>query len=58
MRRISAFDPASLRIQIAAEVATSAGQSGLDRCAQFAVAAARLAVQDAGLDMANRPAGG
>lgn len=61
VRRISAFDPGLFRTQIAAEVRDfnpsdyldSKQARRLDRCAQFAVTAARLAVQDSGLDMAS-----
>ncbi|MCL5104084.1 MAG: beta-ketoacyl-[acyl-carrier-protein] synthase II [Armatimonadetes bacterium] len=61
VRRISAFDPAPFRTQIAAEVRDFDPSDYLDskqlrrlnRHAQFAVTAARLAVQDSSLDMAN-----
>ncbi|GHD25212.1 beta-ketoacyl-[acyl-carrier-protein] synthase family protein [Streptomyces galbus] len=59
-RRISLFDPAGLRSQIAAECDFDPAAHGLDpttveRCdryVQFALVAAREAVQHAGLDMA------
>jgi minimal PKS ketosynthase (KS/KS alpha) len=59
-RRISFFDPASFRSQVAAEVDFDAELLGLsvqqirrmDRAAQFAVVTAREAVVDSGLDLA------
>ncbi|MYS19313.1 act minimal PKS ketosynthase (KS/KS alpha) [Streptomyces sp. DvalAA-14] len=59
-RRISFFDPAPFRSQIAAEADFDAELSGLspqeirrmDRAAQFAVVTAREAVADSGLDFA------
>src|SRR4051794_31249497 len=59
-RRISFFDPAPYRSQIAAEADFDAVLEGLspreirrmDRAAQFAVVCAREAVQDSGLDVA------
>lgn len=57
-RRISHFDPAPFRSQIAAEVDFDPGAAGLDpqearrldRTAQFAVVGARQALTDSGLD--------
>jgi act minimal PKS ketosynthase (KS/KS alpha) len=59
-RRISLFDPAAFRSQVAAEVDFDPAASGLtprqvrrmDRAAQFAVVSAREAVADSGLDTA------
>jgi minimal PKS ketosynthase (KS/KS alpha) len=59
-RRISFFDPAPFRSQVAAEVDFDAALMGLsiqqirrmDRAAQFAVVTAREAVADSGLDLA------
>ena len=61
VRRVSAFDPSQFRSQIAAQICDfdpsnyldprQAGQ--LDRYAQFCVAAGRLAIGDAGLDLAS-----
>jgi act minimal PKS ketosynthase (KS/KS alpha) len=59
-RRISSFDPAPFRSQVAAEVDFDAVLLGLsiqqirrmDRAAQFAVVTAREAVADSGLDLA------
>ena len=59
IRRIKAFDPAEMRSQIAGEVQNFASSAGFqhakdarhaDRYSQFAVAAAREAVLQAGLD--------
>src|SRR5512140_3244357 len=58
IRRLTRFDPTPWRTQIAAEVADfDAGAfmdartaRHLDRFGQFAIASARLAIQDAGLD--------
>ncbi|MFF7136183.1 MULTISPECIES: beta-ketoacyl-ACP synthase II [unclassified Streptomyces] len=59
-RRISLFDPAALRSQVAAEVDFDPEAAGLtarqirrtDRAAQFAVVCAREALADSGLDLA------
>ncbi|MFI5527156.1 beta-ketoacyl-[acyl-carrier-protein] synthase family protein [Kitasatospora sp. NPDC051853] len=59
-RRISLFDPAGFRSQVAAECDFDPRAAGLgprevrrmDRAAQFAVVAAREAVADSGLDLA------
>jgi 3-oxoacyl-[acyl-carrier-protein] synthase II len=59
VRRISAFDPSSLRCQVAAEVSgfdpadylDAKALRRMDRFSQFAVAAARLAIADSQLDM-------
>jgi minimal PKS ketosynthase (KS/KS alpha) len=58
-RRISLFDAAKVRSQIAAEVDFDPGSAGLsarqirrmDRAAQFAVVSAREAVADSGIDL-------
>ena len=58
VRRVSRFDPSAWRCQIAAEVTDfdasdfMEGKAArrLDRFGQFAIASARLALQDAGLD--------
>lgn len=62
-RRISLFDPAKFRSQVAAEVDFDARDAGLtareirrmDRAAQFAVVCAREALADSGLDLAAVP---
>src|SRR5512139_2084316 len=58
VRRLTRFDPAPWRTQIAAEVADfepaafmdARASRHLDRFGQFAIASARLALQDAGLE--------
>src|SRR5687768_13940169 len=58
-RRITLFDPAAFRSQVAAEVDFDPAAHGLtaqqvrrmDRAAQFAVVAAREAVRDSGRDL-------
>jgi 3-oxoacyl-[acyl-carrier-protein] synthase II len=60
VRRLTRFDPAPFRTHVAAEVdgfdATTymdpKRAKRLDRCSQFTLAAARLALQDAGIDLA------
>jgi 3-oxoacyl-[acyl-carrier-protein] synthase II len=59
VRRVTAFDPSSLPARIAAEVGDFPAADyldakqirRLDRCSQFAVTSARMAVEDAGLDL-------
>jgi len=59
VRRLTRFDPAPFRSHVAAEVdgfdATTymdpKRAKRLDRCSQFTLAAARLALQDAGIDL-------
>ena len=61
VRRVTAFDPSSLRCQVAAEVhdfdptayLDAKALKRMDRFSQFAVVAARLAIEDAHLDAAN-----
>jgi 3-oxoacyl-[acyl-carrier-protein] synthase II len=63
VRRISRFDPAPFRSQVAAEVdgfdpldyVDARRARRLDRCAQFALAASRMAVADAGLRLDDLP---
>jgi act minimal PKS ketosynthase (KS/KS alpha) len=58
-RRITFFDPAPFRSQVAAEIDFEPGEHGLspqdvrrmDRAAQFAVVAARGAVEDSGIEL-------
>ena len=60
VRTVTRFDPSPFRTRIAAEVPDFRPQDfleerrvkRLDRCSQFSLAAARLAVQDCGLDLA------
>ena len=60
VRTVTRFDPSPFRTRIAAEVPDFRPQDfleerrvkRLDRCSQFSLAAARLAVQDAALDLA------
>ncbi|HVX88252.1 MAG TPA: beta-ketoacyl-ACP synthase II [Gemmatimonadales bacterium] len=60
VRTVTRFDPSPFRTRIAAEVPDFRPQDfleerrvkRLDRCSQFSLAAARLAVDDAGLDLA------
>ncbi|MBI5379283.1 MAG: beta-ketoacyl-ACP synthase II [Nitrospirae bacterium] len=59
VRRIQAFDPSGYKTQIAADVKDfypssylDPGQANrMDRCIQFAVAAAKMAVEDAAIDL-------
>src|SRR5262249_228807 len=63
--RITSFDTTGLTMQVAAEVPDFdprdfrdfKGGGGMDRCSQFAVAAAGQAIADAGLDIAAEPGG-
>ncbi|HSE52763.1 MAG TPA: beta-ketoacyl synthase N-terminal-like domain-containing protein, partial [Gemmatimonadales bacterium] len=60
VRRVTRFDPSPFRSQLAAEVdgfdptawMDPRRAKRLDRCSQFTLAAARLAVADAGLELA------
>src|SRR5262245_14102183 len=60
VRRLTRFDPAPFRSHVAAEVdgfeATTYMEpkraKRLDRCSQFTLAAAKLALQDAGIELA------
>jgi 3-oxoacyl-[acyl-carrier-protein] synthase II len=59
VRSVTRFDPSAFRTHMAAEVDGFVGSDWfdgrqakrVDRCSQFTVAAARLALQDAGLDL-------
>lgn len=63
VRTVTRFDPSPFRTHIAAEVDGFVGSDWfdgrqakrVDRCSQFTVAAARLALADAGLDLAAEP---
>ena len=63
VRTVTRFDPSPFRTHIAAEVDGFVGSDWfdgrqakrVDRCSQFTVAAARLALEDASLDLATEP---